>query len=325
MRPSEPVPVMSSASRLFSAMSRRTTGDSTRRPPDRGAGAVGGLRRRRLGLGCRLGLGPTNVGLRLGCRTASASASAVASGSASGGAAACLLRRCRGLALTVGFRLAVRLGLGPAAVVPVVSAAPSAAWSPITASLAPTSTVSPSCTRISVRKPADGDGTSESTLSVETSNRISSSSTLSPTSLNHRVIVPSVTVSPELRHRDVGHQPCSPLPVSAMTASPKVSDSVGWGWMKRRHVVGRRLPVHRQVALAELLGDPRAHHVDAEDAPGPAVGVLLGDDLHQPVGLADDHGPAVAREPVLGHDDVDARAPGPPASVMPAKATSGWQ
>ena len=41
-----------------------------------------------------------------------------------------------------------------------------------------------------------GDDTSESTLSVETSNSSSSRSTRSPTFLNHFVIVPSVTVSP---------------------------------------------------------------------------------------------------------------------------------
>src|SRR5205085_1788541 len=65
-----------------------------------------------------------------------------------------------------------------------------------TASLVPTSTVSPSSTRISARYPDSGDGTSESTLSVETSNRGSSSLTSSPTDLNHLVMVPSVTVSP---------------------------------------------------------------------------------------------------------------------------------
>src|SRR5581483_8715015 len=41
-----------------------------------------------------------------------------------------------------------------------------------------------------------GDGTSESTLSVETSKSTSSSATASPTCLNHFVMVPSVTVSP---------------------------------------------------------------------------------------------------------------------------------
>ena len=64
------------------------------------------------------------------------------------------------------------------------------------ASTTPTSTVSPSGTRISDSTPVTGDGTSESTLSVDTSNSGSSSATCSPTCLNHLVIVPSVTVSP---------------------------------------------------------------------------------------------------------------------------------
>ncbi len=62
--------------------------------------------------------------------------------------------------------------------------------------MVPTSTVSPSGTRISWSTPEAGEGTSESTLSVDTSNRGSSTSTWSPTALNHWVIVPSVTVSP---------------------------------------------------------------------------------------------------------------------------------
>ena len=74
------------------------------------------------------------------------------------------------------------------------AAAPSA--SPTTAITVPTSTVSPSCTRISVSTPDAGDGTSVSTLSVDTSNKGSSAATVSPTFLNHWVIVPSVTVSP---------------------------------------------------------------------------------------------------------------------------------
>jgi hypothetical protein len=60
----------------------------------------------------------------------------------------------------------------------------------------PTGTVSPSPTRISVNTPATGEGTSVSTLSVETSNNGSSAATESPTFLNQRVMVPSVTVSP---------------------------------------------------------------------------------------------------------------------------------
>ncbi len=74
----------------------------------------------------------------------------------------------------------------------VVAASPS----PTTAITAPTSTVSPSCTLISVSVPATGDGTSVSTLSVDTSKSGSSAATASPTALNHCVMVPSVTVSP---------------------------------------------------------------------------------------------------------------------------------
>jgi hypothetical protein len=68
--------------------------------------------------------------------------------------------------------------------------------SPTTAITVPTSTVSPSWTRISVSTPDTGDGTSVSTLSVDTSNNGSSAATVSPTFLNHCVMVPSVTVSP---------------------------------------------------------------------------------------------------------------------------------
>ena len=64
------------------------------------------------------------------------------------------------------------------------------------ATTVPTSTVSSSGTRISARKPATGEGTSESTLSVETSSSGSSASTASPTDFSHVVTVPSVTDSP---------------------------------------------------------------------------------------------------------------------------------
>ncbi len=56
--------------------------------------------------------------------------------------------------------------------------------------------VSSSSARISTRVPATGEGISVSTLSVETSSRGSSTSTVSPTDFSHWVIVPSVTDSP---------------------------------------------------------------------------------------------------------------------------------
>src|SRR6185312_533346 len=49
---------------------------------------------------------------------------------------------------------------------------------------------------IFVSTPAAGEGISVSTLSVETSSRGSSSSTVSPSCFSHRVTVPSVTLSP---------------------------------------------------------------------------------------------------------------------------------
>ncbi|MDI2034300.1 hypothetical protein PJL15_01415 [Paenarthrobacter nitroguajacolicus] len=67
----------------------------------------------------------------------------------------------------------------------------------MTARTEPTSAVSSSLTRISWRVPATGEGISVSTLSVETSRRGSSTSTVSPTALSQRVTVPSVTLSPK--------------------------------------------------------------------------------------------------------------------------------
>ena len=66
----------------------------------------------------------------------------------------------------------------------------------MTARTAPTSTVSSSSARISRTTPAAGEGISVSTLSVEISSKGSSASTVSPTCFNHRLTVPSVTLSP---------------------------------------------------------------------------------------------------------------------------------
>src|SRR4029453_15019235 len=66
----------------------------------------------------------------------------------------------------------------------------------ITANTAPTSPVSPACTRISASVPVVIDGTSIDTLSVSISNRLSPGLTASPADLNHLVILPSATVSP---------------------------------------------------------------------------------------------------------------------------------
>jgi hypothetical protein len=67
---------------------------------------------------------------------------------------------------------------------------------PITATTLLTGTVSPSFTRISETTPPAGEGISASTLSVEISKSGSSRSTLSPTFLIQRTIVPSAIDSP---------------------------------------------------------------------------------------------------------------------------------
>ena len=67
---------------------------------------------------------------------------------------------------------------------------------PITATTVLMVTVEPSGTLISVRMPAEGEGISASTLSVEISKMGSSRVTVSPTFLSHLVMVPSVIDSP---------------------------------------------------------------------------------------------------------------------------------
>src|SRR4051812_9246030 len=67
---------------------------------------------------------------------------------------------------------------------------------PISASSWPTWIVSPSATWILASTPLTGEGTSASTLSVETSTSGSSASTWSPSCFSHVRTVPSVTDSP---------------------------------------------------------------------------------------------------------------------------------
>ena len=94
---------------------------------------------------------------------------------------------------TTGATGAATTGATGAATTGATGAAPATPTTPITV---PTGTVSPSFTRISNNVPAIGDGTSVSTFSVDTSNNGSSRAMASPTFLNHFVMVPSVTVSP---------------------------------------------------------------------------------------------------------------------------------
>ena len=111
---------------------------------------------------------------------------------------------------------------------------------PMTASSAPTGTVSSSWTRILVRVPATGEGISVSTLSVETSSSGSSTSTSSPSALSQRVTVPSVTDSPSAGIVTVWSPPAGAV-----------------GGAGRRRLLGLRRPrarSSRAAAPARLLG-----------------------------------------------------------------------
>ena len=177
MRPPGPVPVMSSTLMLCSATSRRTTGDSKRLSDGASsAGAVGSRGGRR----CGWRRGP---------------AAARRAGGGLGRRRGCLGRRGRGGAGASGCgRRAARrrrLGLGAA-----LRQRPRRRPRRRRRSRRRPARCRPPAPRISVTVPAIGDGTSVSTLSVLTSNNGSSAATVSPTFLNQRVIVPSVTVSP---------------------------------------------------------------------------------------------------------------------------------
>ena len=214
MRPPVPVPVMAPGSRPYSLTRRRTTGESRRLSdapsvawgtggmgsgPGTGPGA-GGAGGSGVGPG-GAGAGPGS-GAGIGCGAGIGSGCGTGSGAGAGGLG---LRGGSGLRGRLRLRrrdgglFRRRLGgrrASRASAAPPLSAPASAAPSPTTAITEPTDTVAPSSTRISSTVPAMGDGTSVSTLSVDTSKSGSSSATASPTALNHLVMVPSVTVSP---------------------------------------------------------------------------------------------------------------------------------
>ena len=186
IRPPTPVPVTSAALIALSAKSFRTTGERTS-----GSAPIAARRRRwrcvGSGAGCRC-RGRCRCRCWVGGAGAGVSSAAAGGCRCSAGAGARRRRRCWR------WRGAARPLVQPARRPQERRAA--GASSPMTASRTPTSTVSPSGTRISVKTPAAGEGTSESTLSVETSKRGSSRATVSPMAFIHRVTVPSVTVSP---------------------------------------------------------------------------------------------------------------------------------
>src|ERR1700683_2628554 len=74
-----------------------------------------------------------------------------------------------------------------------------------------------------------------------------------------------------------------------------------------RDLVDGGFPIDRQISLAELFGDPRPHHVHAEDPSTAPVGIPFGYDLHEAFCVTEDARSAVATERVLLHHHVVAR------------------
>src|SRR5690242_12674305 len=111
----------------------------------------------------------------------------------------------------------------------------------MTASCAPTATVSSSSTEMPRRIPDAGDGISVSTLSVDTSSSGSSTSTRSPSFFSQRVTVPSVTLSPS----------CGmDTETDMVLATPRGGF---WGKSRKLRVYVQRLAGQREMRLADRL------------------------------------------------------------------------
>src|SRR4051794_16414080 len=136
-------------------------------------------------------------------------------------------------------------------------AAPLLPLGEISPSTVPTGTVSSGSTRIFVRTPLAGDGTSVSTLSVDTSTRPCSASTSSPTWTSHSGRAPSVTASPLRGLRfwpvvpaSVGPPGCSSPPLSWKIPGVRASGMKWWGWGREAD----QPPAETGIAAREHLG-----------------------------------------------------------------------
>src|ERR671936_285705 len=179
-----------------------------------------------------------------------------------------------------------------------------------TASFVPTSTVSPSWTRICWRTPSPGLGTSVSTLSVEISSSASSAATDSPSCFSHFVIVPSETETPICGiTTSIAWVVATPLLLvlgEFLEPCRHVGDLRDERLLERRREghggVGSRDPLHRRVEVLEgLLGDRRCD-LGAEAA---GASVLVQHEHFR--GLADalEHGGLVPGHDRAQVDDLD--------------------
>ncbi len=171
-RPPVPVPGTAAGSTPCSAAIRATTGDTKVLPFSAAAGDTGGAGAAGAATAATAGAGSAAGAGALGGAAAATTGSGCGTGAGAAGAAA---------------------GSGAGSAAGGGISAPAGA---IVASTVPTSTVSPSCTRICVTTPSAGLGTSVSTLSVEISSNGSSRPIASPTWRSHFVTVPSETETP---------------------------------------------------------------------------------------------------------------------------------
>src|SRR4051812_1263821 len=130
------------------------------------------------------------------------------------------------------------------------------------ASTSPTGTVTPTSTRISVTRPATGDGISVSILSVEISTIVSSRSIQSPGRFFQSAIVPSATDTPicgivtSTSVVLVGEELTTRL---LHVVHLRQHGAFEW-WRERDRHVRRRDTAHRAVqVLPGLLGEDRGH------------------------------------------------------------------
>src|SRR5258707_9664391 len=168
MRPPAAVPGMVARSMPASLAMRRRSGELWMRPP-----------------AAREGTGP-------GPEAAAEAGAAAAGLGACAGGTICGFAAGAGAAGLAG-SATFDAGIGAGAALAAAAPSPAASITPTTVWIG---TVLPSPTLISFSTPAEGEGISASTLSVEISNSGSSRSTLSPGFFSHFVIVPSKMLSP---------------------------------------------------------------------------------------------------------------------------------
>jgi len=268
MRPPSPGPGDRVRVQPRSAIRRRTTGDVD--PPVRGRAGRAGRR------------GPGGAGAGVGCRGrsrrgggdagatwATGSVPAAGSGAGAGGAGA------------------GRHG-------------PSLRRVTSHARRAPTSTVSPSGTMISVRTPAAAQHLGVDLVGRDLEQRLVQCDGV-PTCLSHPRDRSSVTVSPAA-HRDVHSgesscQPCSDRPVSASADSPNSSLRVG-GMDQRAQIVRGCFPVHREYPSANSSVAHGPAMCTPSSGPSRSATIFTSRRAHH------DDGTTVADEPMHRRDDV---------------------